>query len=851
MLIPVEWLKDFTDVSDVPPDDLAETFTLKIAEVEEVRARKPPPGDVRVARVLASRPHPNADSLRLVSFDLGGGERGEVVCGAANVRVGMGTAHAPVGARLPDGRVLEAREIRGVVSRGMLCSERELGLGSDAEGIMDLGQVPDPGAEPSSPVGRPLAERLGGEAGAVLHVDNKSLTHRPDLWGLLGVARECAVAFGRTFTDPFDERWAQGLEALLGDGDGPVAVSVDPNSSCLRYLGLSIDGARVGPSPDWLRGRLAAAGIRSVNNVVDVGNYVMVELGMPLHIFDRDGIKGGALTVARAGREAVLRTLDGEERGIVPEDTVISDAEGPLVLAGIMGGKGSGVADATERIFIEAANWKASEVRRTSARLGLRTDAAARFEKSLDGSRCRTALLRALELVRRTCPGAAPAGGVARGGPEAGGAGASSAPRTVRTSPSSISRALGRDVPAAQVRGVLEGLGFGVREAAGPDAGGDAGGDAPLDVEVPSFRAGRDVETEADVVEEVGRMAGYDGIEPAAPLRKSSPARPSPFQALERRIRTFLSLHGEAHEVMTYPFVGASLLDRTLMRGGGGGDVGDGLLLANALSRDADRMRASLVPGILRALALNAKNFPEFRLFELGRTYKPHPRDFASEGHELAVLAHSAGDRGRPGDGGGVFMDLVNLAERLFAYAGLPAQLAGRHPKTNHRLIADGWPGIHPFERWNVRLMGRMDGAVFSVHPSMLRRLKVKGRAAMLVLDLSFVEGKTIKPKRTAYKPPPKFPASRFDYCLTLPRDLPVQDVLDRLKALKMREAQAHRVVDVHRPDGAGVKHVTFRTTFRDESGTLSGDALKGAQEKVLATLAQAGWGLKGEGEAS
>ncbi|MDH3592233.1 MAG: phenylalanine--tRNA ligase subunit beta, partial [Planctomycetota bacterium] len=393
MLLSVEWLSDHVDLDGIDPAELGELFTLHVAEVDGVSV----PGNgwpgVRAGKVLAVRPHPDADKLRLVRVDTGDGEA-EVVCGAPNVAEGQTICFAPEGTTLPDGLVLTRRKIRGVESAGMVLSERELGLSDEHEGIL----VVDDGIA----TGTPAAEFLPG--GAVIDVDNTAITTRPDLWGHHGAAREFAAIL---------ERPLRSLD--LGPefpAEAPqIDVRVECPDLCPRYLGWAIGGIKVGPSPDWMRHRLEQAGQRSINNVVDLTNYIQLECGQPIHAFDRRQIAGGTIVVRRAGKDEPVTTLDGAGRKLPDGACVIADPERAVAIAGVMGLLNSEVRDDTTEIILEVANFEMTSVRATAQALGLRTESSSRFEKGLDPESVPVTARRFLQVLKRLCPDAHPLGG--------------------------------------------------------------------------------------------------------------------------------------------------------------------------------------------------------------------------------------------------------------------------------------------------------------------------------------------------------------------------------------------------------------------------------------------------------
>ena len=807
MLISLNWIKEFTQLPNVDADDLANSFTMTTAEVEDVTTTFSHLKDIKVAQIKSLRKHPEADKLNLVTFDFGGKETKEVVCGAPNVREGLKVPYAPIGVTLPNGLTLEPKKIRGVLSEGMLCSEIELGIGEGAKGLMELPE--------EAPIGQNMLERLQVEADIVLDVDNKSLTHRPDLWGHYGLAREFAAAYGNELKNPFNDAWAAKLETYFNESKGPISPKVEKDSSCLAYYGLSVDNVSVGESPLWMKNRLEAAGLRSINNIVDISNYVMLELGIPLHIFDRDLIKDNTIHIKRAGQEQTFKTLDEIDRELLPSDTVICDSEKPLVLAGIMGGLNSGVNESTNKVFIEVANWKAEEVRETSTRLGLRTDSSQRYEKSLDSLQCKRTLYRTLDLLLQLCPEAKVVGR-----PEYDGDNLEQIqPLKIKTSLEKITTVLGHDLDQDRLERIFKSLDFGVETSGGE-----------MLVTVPTFRITKDIECEADLVEEVGRMVGYDNIEAVAPQTSLNATRLEPAKTMERKIQDFLSLKGQSLEVMTYPLVGKKLLEKAAWP-----SLNEELKLVNALSKDADRMRPSIIPSALEVAAENAKRFSSFSFFEIGRSYLPDNKNFANERHQVLIGMY---DKERT-----PFVELINTMEKLLNYLNIPYDLAKETGKFKNEVLEREWEGNHPHEFLNIRVMGKFKGALASAHPLMLRNFKAKGYFSFAVVDLTDFMNREMK-ERSKYHPISKFPGSVFDCTVLVDKNAQAADALEALKKLKIKELADKKIVgvfDLNEKENA----VTVRTTFEDPNGTLDREFIKKAETAVVEALEKAGFPLK------
>ncbi|MFZ4714026.1 MAG: phenylalanine--tRNA ligase subunit beta [Bacteriovoracaceae bacterium] len=807
MHISIDWIKEFVQLPDLSPKDLGSKFTLATAEVEDVVVKNSHLKDISIVQIVSFIKHPEADKLNLVTFKISEMETKEVVCGAPNVKVGIKIPYAKIGTTLPNGLTLEPKKIRGIESHGMLCSAVELGLGEESSGIMEL---------PSdAPLGQDMLTYLNETCDVLLDIDNKSLTHRPDLWGHYGMAREFATVFEKPLHNPFNNDWATNLKKNFNDSPAPITPEVEADSAGVAYFGLSLDNVKVTESPTWIQKRLKAVGLRPINSIVDISNYVMLELGIPLHIFDREEIKGNKVFIKKLTASEKFMTLDKIERELVAGDTVISDSEKTLVLGGIMGGLNSGVTDKTSKIFIEVANWKPALVRKSSVRLGLRTDSSQRYEKSLDSKLCERTLLRTLELVLKLNPGAKVIGRPTYSGNDL----EAIKTITITTSVNRICKKLGIAVEAKRIEKILTSLDFLVENK-----------NDELKITVPSFRSTKDVEVEDDIVEEIGRIIGFDNITPYSPQGDIKAVRLSPAKIMTRKIQDFMVMKGEALEVMTYPLTGDKVLLKAQWP-----TVNDALALVNPVSIDHDRMRPSLVPQFLNLVSENIKNYDEFRCFEIGRSYLPDEKTFSTEKNQLVVAFYSKEKNH--------FIELENLMERLLTNLNISFDWAEINPKFKNIHLPNDWVGAHPHEYQNLRIMGQNHGVVASIHPLILREFKIKGHLHLAIIDLSTFENKETKDK-TKYNPLPKFPSSEFDCTVVTDKNLPVVKVMDALKNVKLKEIADRRVLDVYNLNDSQ-KTVTIRIVFYDSTQTLSSDFLKHAGEQVVAALTKAGFPLK------
>lgn len=810
MLVSLDWVSDFVKIpSGLSSKELGEKLTLATAEVEEVNEVNTFYKQIKVVEITSIEPHPEADKLNIVTFKVSEDKTFQVVCGASNVKVGLKTPFAPIGTTLPVGFTLEPKKIRGILSEGMLCSEEELGLADSSAGIMELSS--------DSAIGTTLKDLWNKNVDTIFDIDNKSLTHRPDLWGQYGFAREFATIYNEKLINKFDNSWSESLKNKITDNASPLKIVIEENTSCLIYFGISIDHVEVGESPSWLKDRLTAVGLRPINNIVDISNYVMMELGHPLHIFDRDEITGDNVLIKCAEDSSEFVTLDETKRTLVSTDTVISDSEKDLVLAGVMGGLKSGVSEKTKNIFIEVANWKAASVRETSTRLGLRTDSSTRFEKTLDGSQCEQTLLRTLELILEACPKAKVNGKIEKAYPENS---QNAEELVIEMTTQEITNTLGKDISTDEIVNILSSLEFQVTTNKNL-----------LNIKVPSFRATKDISQKADIIEEVGRIIGYDNIESKSPLLSVNPVRLSAAHSFKRRAQDFLSIKANAFEVNTYPMVGEKLLNKVNWN-----LSNDGLIkILNSLSKDQEQMRDSLIPSMLEAASLNIKNFDRGRFFELGRSYLKDNKSFFNERLQLSMVFFDKDQE--------TFMPLLNSVMSACDYLKIPNDLSDRHPKFKNSLVHEDWIGLHPFEYKNIRIMGKMNGVIFSVHPLLLKKLKIKGNVSIAAIDYTDVVKREAKDK-TKYTPLAKFPGSRFDFTLTMKQNRSVKEVFDILKSLKIKELTDYGVVDTYRPDKEEV-HITFTTYFSDSEKTLEGAFLKECESKMISKLEENGLLLK------
>ena len=617
MFLSYKWLGRHVDLSGLSPADLARDLTLCTAEVEGLEPFAPALAEVVVGHVLSRDPHPDADKLGVCRVDLGdGAEPEQIVCGAPNVGPGQLVAVAKLGSALPDGEggrfKIKKAKIRGVESRGMICSERELGLGDEHDGIWVL---PLDAAASADAIGRSVAEVLGAVEGHydwLIEIDNKSLTHRPDLWGHRGIAGEIAAIYDRELAPIPTE--------LPPTGDAaPTPIRVE-SAGCLRYIGLAIDGLENGKAPEWMRHLLLAVGQRPLDLFVDVSNFVMLDLGQPNHLFDRTALGADGIVVRDAAEGETMTTLDEVERRLDPADVLITSGGEAVALAGVMGGEASKVREGTTSLLLELAAFDPVRVRRTSQRLALRTDSSTRFEKHLDPTLPAKAAAHLVALLAELQPGLSLPSPPAEDGTWTDPA------CDVRLRPDRCRAILGLDadaLPDARIEAMLTSLGFGV-----------ATGGPAWTIAVPSARATKDVGLEEDLIEEVGRLYRYDHIPEQRITASLTPPPRDPRRALVRRVQDRLSGAAAFHETMAHSFLDEALCaklgitDEPCVR------------VKNPVAEGYERIRRSVVPSLPGLVEGNLRQAPELRLFEVGKGYRP---EFAAGEHAEPDEVHEAG----------------------------------------------------------------------------------------------------------------------------------------------------------------------------------------------------------------
>lgn len=775
MDVVLSWLNDLAPLGD-DADALATLMNTLGLAVEEVRTVGASVPGVITARVLRTERHPDAAKVHRVYVDAGDGVERHVWCGAFNMAAGDVIPLATPGTEMPDGRRIEPRPILGINSDGMLCSSDELGLAGDSSGILIL--------PADTPLGLPYGEALGLATNTVFELD---LTrNRPDCWGHLGVARDLAARLGVPMHPATLSADASGVAV-----DCPVTI-VD-GDRCGRFTATVISGVRVTDSPQWIKDRLAAAGMRAINNVVDVSNYVMLELNQPNHAYDLQTLGGGGFRIRRAADGESMATLDGATRTLTAQDLLICDANDvPIGVGGIMGGLESEISESTTTVALEIAWFEPEGIGASVTRLGLRSEASTRFERGVDPYGMERSIARFAELLRETCPDVV----VHQGFTDARGSSQPAAARSVDVRLSQVNRILGTSLAAGDLPRLIDAIGLTVTTPAA---------DAPIvTVALPSWRP--DCTTETDVVEEIARHYGFDAIGKTVP-KSTVHGRLSVNQARRRSLRQVLMGLGIS-EAMPNPFLAPGDLDRC-------GLVGTPVSITNPLVAEESVLRTSLRPGLLKALAYNASHRRTgIALFEVGHVFPPGAGQLPDEYEALGVvIAGADAPRG------------LALWRELVSALSLGARVdQGTVP-----------PGLHPTRSATLSLGRDVVGALGEVHPDVLDTYGITERVTVLELNLTALLAK--EPSAAKWKATSRYPSSDLDLAFVTPDEVTAEK-LDKA----IRQAAGNLLVDLALFDvyrGAGVadgsRSLAYRLRLQAADRTLTDADVTQVREKSVA----------------
>lgn len=809
MKISLDWLAEYVAWDDEPAE-LAAKLTaagLNVEGVEEYTLTFP---GVVVASVLERQQHPDADRLSLCQVDDGSGDPVQVVCGASNVRRGLTVLFARIGAVLPGGTKLKKTKIRGVESRGMICSAGELGLGADTSGIMEL----DTDLAPGTP-----ADEVYGFRDTVLDIE--VTPNRPDWLSHVGVAREVAAIYGTKVSLPPVWNGQQSGESL------GTKVRIEDYADCPRFTAHGARELKMGTSPGWMQNRLRAVGSRPINNVVDITNYVLLELGQPMHAFDRAKLSGGTVTIRRAGESTKVVTLDDVEREVDADTLLVCDERGPIALAGVMGLANSEVGEGTAEILLESAFFSPSRVRIASRGLGLVTDASYRFERGADWDMVERAAHRVLHLFQELAGAHIVSDWADRYDPDR------KPPEAVPLRIWQVNRVLGTEISTDEAAQLLQSLGLKVQPMGNPASSNPSA--VNMMVAVPTFR--RDIHTEVDLIEEIARGYGFDRITGGGGFRSLGEGRREPRDEALGRIRGWLAALGH-HEMITSNFQGPDDADAL---GLAADDLRrEALAVINPRHGGDTTLRTSLVPSLLAVVRrnLNAGSEPPLRLFQVARVFWPagaKREDVRHDDERLLPEEPLFLQIGVAGDGsagrGGVPQDLLELKGTIEALA--------RHLRLVLDLEVGGseaW--LQAGAQWRIRdADGREVGTAGRLDPAVGRAFDVERPVAVAEIHLDALD---LDPKGMSYRDFGRFPAVKRDLSLLVPDAVAYGQVEAAVRDTAGPLLASLELFDIYRGKGIPEGHAALgiRLKFRSDKGNLKGKTVDGAIAKVVEALA-------------
>ena len=787
MNIVYSWLKDFIDI-DIPVEELADALTQSGLEVASVHKRTTPQGIV-IGRVLEKTPHPNADRLSVCKVDAGGEEPLTIVCGAPNVAPGMHVPCATIGTVFSEDFAIKKTKLRGVESYGMLCSEKELGLSDDNSGLMSLSASTVPG--------KSFSEYYPDDA--VIEIE---LTpDRGDCLSMIGVAREIAARFGL----PLKNTALAPKENSTDQITTAITVTIESPDRCPRYMGRLVRGVTIAPSPQWIQYRLSSAGIRPINNVVDVTNYILLHFGQPMHAFDYERIQKNAIIVKPAGIAAEFETLDGIKRPLAADDLLIHDGEHPVALAGIMGGAGSEITDSTTDVFLECAYFDPVGVRKTAKRLGLSTDSSYRFERGVDPDEGLVSALETAAALLEEIAGGTTASGRIDCNPEP------LRKRSISLRPNKVSSVLGVPFSTDQIVSFLESLQIICKRDT----------DDTIVCTVPLFR--HDLVIEEDLIEEVGRLYGYDNIPTSdsmmLSLRRSLPAT----EMLTDTIRSAMAFSG-MNETITNSMISEKKCRNTM-------PDRMPVPLLNPLTPDMACMRTSLLPSLLDVAIYNCnRKNRNNRLFEIGKTFELHPDGTHSERTVLSVLIE--GDY-QPLSWNSTrqqvsFYIMKGILEAFAVHLGIRSSTYAAQQQI---------PSCFTPEAAKVTLGSSITGYVGMVSEKIRNDFDIKTPVCYAELDIT--EFLSTPLRIPHYEPLPRFPALERDFSFVMDEGLSTSEIVETIKPLS---PLLETVVpfDIFRGEklGEGKKSVAFSLSFRSPEKTLTENDVESLCEEIISTVA-------------
>ncbi len=786
MNISLNWLKEFVSLSNTKEEEIKRKLTTHTVEVEKIISEKDKFENIVVAKVKEIKQHPQADKLQIAFLDSGEKENTKVICGANNLAVGQLVALAKVGAILGAEMKIEEVNIRGESSYGMICSEKELGLGESHEGIMVLSK--------KAKIGQTLSEYLGLDD-TILEIDNKSISNRPDLWGHYGIARELSVIFNKKLK----EYRSKGIKTEKGKAE--FKVEIKNKNLCQKYLALKIDNIKIEESPDWLKKRLIAIGLKPINNIVDITNYVMMETGQPLHAFDAESIK--EIKVRLADKNERFVSLDDQEITLKEEDLIISSEKKPLALAGIIGGKENEINNTTRSIILESANFDPVSLRKTAQRLNLRTDAVMRFEKGLDPSLCSQAMNKALEIIEKTQKKIVLENDIVEQGIY------QEEEKTIELDLSWLENFIGQKIEERTIKDILEKLGMKNKKEE----------KNKWEIIIPSWRH-RDLNIKEDLAEEIIRIYSYDKIKASSPLSELRPVKKDPERLLIKKIKKLLSLRYKMNEVYNYSFVNEEQLSKLNL------DSSKHLKLIKPMSAQHTLLRQSLATNLIQNIKNNESKYDKISLFEIGNIFLNIDGNIGRDEKHSENLPHQEKILGLVLTEG--FESLKSIVSNLLQ------DLSG---ETDVKFLATesiiAWSDQE--KKCLIFLNNKEIGFLAKVSEEVKNKNKIKKEVSVSEINISSLSLALSGLKAKKYKAIPKFPPINRDLAFVIDEKILYNDIEEEIKRFDPLITRVE-LFDVYSGDKLEKtkKSLAFHISYQSSDKTLTSQEVDSVQEKLI-----------------
>ena len=790
MNVSIKWLKEYVDF-DLSPEALAERLLMLGMEIESVKRLGEGLDRVVVGRINTVDKHPQADKLVLCNVDVGSDTDAQIVCGAPNAREGLVAPVALIGAQLPNGLTIKRAKIRGEESQGMLCSEQELDISDEASGLMEL---PD-----DTQIGAPIVEAIGLDD---VVIELEITPNRPDCLSMIGVAREISVITGNPLRLP-----EVNVQQGTADVHDLTSVTIEAPDICPRYAARVIRGIKIAPSPTWLQRRLEAIGVGTINNIVDITNYVLMEYGHPLHAFDYHRLAENRIVVRRAKPGEKLKTIDVEEHELTPDMLVIADAENPVALAGVMGGFDSEITDQTVDVLLESAYFHPPSIRKTSKALGMHTEASHRFERGADPEGIIPALNRAAQLIAEIAGGEICSGivDVYPGKQEA---------INIQLRPERTNFVLGTKIGEEEMRDILTRLGFTVSDA--------------FEVTAPTFRP--DVSQEIDLVEEIARVYGFDNIPTTLPRGDIPIPQVDRKEDLRERVKIYLLQCGMM-EAMNYAFYPPDVFDR--IRFESTDPLRQAVQIANPLTEDQSIMRTTLLPSLLANAQRNRNHqINDVQFFECSKVFIPNGTDeYPNEPERVAGII--AGNLGA-----GVYGDPLRPAD-FFDIKGVVEGMLDRCGVSDYTITHTDHPTFHPGRRAEICIEDKALCVFGEAHPEVLENYDLPHKAYLFELDFERLAG-VVEPMKQ-FEPIPIYPSVNRDLAIVLDADTPASRPTEIIKAAGGELVSALHLFDVYTGEQVpeGKKSLAFAIEYRSITETLTDEIVDQVHGGILDQLEQ------------